>query len=77
MAERKKWTLGQDWVEEQLHDQLLQQIKMSSDFQQVGSDKPEAVFLGLVQSTQQSGAEVTFCWFLSCSGGMLTQLLSK
>ena len=77
MVERKKWRLGQDWVKEQLHDQLLQWMKMSSDFQQVGNNKPEAVALGLVKSIQQSGAEDTFCWFTSCSGGMLTQLLSK
>lgn len=50
---------------------------MSSDFQKVGNGKPEAVALGVVRSIQQSGAAVTFCWFASCSGGMLTQLLSK
>lgn len=36
-------------VQEQLCEQLLQQMEMSSDFQQVGRSKPEAVALSLLR----------------------------
>lgn len=35
-------------VQEQIREQLLQQMEMSSDYQQVGSSKPEAVALSSV-----------------------------
>lgn len=57
-VERRKWTLGHDGVEEQLHDQLLQWMKMRRDFQQVGSDKPEAGALGLVYKTAWSRGHI-------------------
>lgn len=36
-------------VQEQIREQLLQQMEMSSDYQQVGSSKPEAVAFSSVQ----------------------------